>query len=315
MQLHLLMNTFGQDLQRRYGEKIHKLTLHGGFSCPNRDGTIGRGGCTFCNVASFSDETAKIFTVSEQLNQRATEVSRAKKYLAYFQAYTSTYGEVEKLKAMYNSALTQANIVGLCVGTRPDCVPDAVLDLLAFYKDQGFEVWLELGLQTAHNLTLKKINRGHDVAIYAKITQKARQLGLKVCTHLILGLPDETQQHHRQTIDSVVDIGTDGIKLHPLHIVEGSTMAKAWRANRLVELSQEEYVISASEMIRRTPADVIYHRVTATARKPTLLAPSWCQTKWSVMTDIYHNLSAKGVQGSALGDAFVFDEILCQVNP
>lgn len=309
MQLHLLMNTFGQDLQRRYGEKIHKLTLHGGFSCPNRDGTIGRGGCTFCNVASFSDETAKVFTVSEQLNQRATEVSRAKKYLAYFQAYTSTYGEVEKLKAMYNSALTEANIVGLCVGTRPDCVPNAVLDLLAFYKDQGFEVWLELGLQTAHDATLKKINRGHDVAVYAKITEKARQLGLKVCTHLILGLPGETQHHHRQTIDRVVDIGTDGIKLHPLHIVEGSTMAKAWRANRLAELSQEEYVISASEMIRRTPAEVIYHRVTATARKPTLLAPTWCQTKWSVMTDIYHNLLAEGVQGSALDDAFVFDKI------
>lgn len=312
MQLHLLMNTFGQDLQRRYGEKIHKLTLHGGFSCPNRDGTIGRGGCTFCNVASFSDETAKVFTVSEQLNQRATEVSRAKKYLAYFQAYTSTYGEVEKLKAMYNSALTEANIVGLCVGTRPDCVPNAVLDLLAFYKDQGFEVWLELGLQTAHDATLKKINRGHDVAIYAKITEKARQLGLKVCTHLILGLPGETQHHHKQTIDRVVDIGTDGIKLHPLHIVEGSTMAKAWRANRLAELSQEEYVISASEMIRRTPAEVIYHRVTATARKPTLLAPTWCQTKWSVMTDIYHNLLAEGVQGSALDDAFVFDKIECQ---
>ncbi len=312
MQLHLLMNTFGQDLQRRYGEKIHKLTLHGGFSCPNRDGTIGRGGCTFCNVASFSDETAKVFTVSEQLNQRATEVSRAKKYLAYFQAYTSTYGEVEKLKALYNSALTEGNIVGLCVGTRPDCVPNAVLDLLAFYKDQGFEVWLELGLQTAHDTTLKKINRGHDVAIYAKITEKARQLGLKICTHLIVGLPDETQAHHIQTIDRVVDIGTDGIKLHPLHIVEGSTMAKAWRANRLAELSQEEYVISASEIIRRTPAEVIYHRVTATARKPTLLAPTWCQTKWSVMTDIYHNLLVEGVQGSALGDAFVFEKIKCQ---
>lgn len=312
MQLHLLMNTFGQDLQRRYGEKIHKLTLHGGFSCPNRDGTIGRGGCTFCNVASFSDETAKVFTVSEQLNQRATEVSRAKKYLAYFQAYTSTYGEVEKLKALYNSALTEGNIVGLCVGTRPDCVPNAVLDLLAFYKDQGFEVWLELGLQTAHDTTLKKINRGHDVAIYAKITEKARRLGLKICTHLIVGLPDETQAHHIQTIDRVVDIGTDGIKLHPLHIVEGSTMAKAWRANRLAELSQEEYVISASEIIRRTPAEVIYHRVTATARKPTLLAPTWCQTKWSVMTDIYHNLLAEGVQGSALGDAFVFEKLKCQ---
>ncbi len=278
MELHHLVNTFGQDLQRRYGEKVHKLTLHGGFSCPNRDGTLGRGGCTFCNVASFADETAQQLSVTAQLTQRATEVNRAKRYLAYFQAYTSTYAEVEKLKAMYEEALKSADIVGLCVGTRPDCVPDAVLELLAHYKDQGFEIWLELGLQTANDKTLQRINRGHDFACYDRITRKARALGLNVCTHLIVGLPGDTRIDHIETMDRVIDIGTDGIKLHPLHIVDGSIMAKAWRAGRLDAISLEDYVESASEMILRTPPHVVYHRVSANARKPTLLAPEWCET-------------------------------------
>ena len=229
MQLHQLVNTIGQDLQHRYGEKVHKLTLHGGFSCPNRDGTIGRGGCTFCNVASFANEAAQVNSIKQQLSERAGEVQRAKKYLAYFQAYTSTYAEVQVLKNMYQEALKAADIVGLCVGTRPDCVPDAVLDLLSDYVQQGYEIWLELGLQTANNDTLKRINRGHDFECYAEITQRARALGIKVCTHLIVGLPKETQDDNLTTLEKVIEVGTDGIKLHGLHIVEGSTMAKAWR--------------------------------------------------------------------------------------
>ncbi len=191
MELHQLVNTLGQDLKHRYGERVHKLTLHGGFSCPNRDGTLGRGGCTFCNVASFADEKAQHASVSQQLSQRAKEVDRARRYLAYFQAYTSTYDEVARLKVLYEQALAQEHMVGLCVGTRPDCVPHAVLDLLADYCQQGFEVWLELGLQTGHDKTLKRINRGHNVAVYQQVATKARALGIKVCTHLIVGLPGE----------------------------------------------------------------------------------------------------------------------------
>lgn len=140
MQLQKLVNMFGGDLMRRYGEKVHKLTLHGGFSCPNRDGTIGRGGCTFCNVASFADEEQQHRSIAEQLAHQAQRVNRAKRYLAYFQAYTSTFAEVQVLRAMYQQAVSQANIVGLCVGTRPDCVPGAVLDLLTEYREQGYEV-------------------------------------------------------------------------------------------------------------------------------------------------------------------------------
>ncbi|MGC9421726.1 MULTISPECIES: TIGR01212 family radical SAM protein [unclassified Vibrio] len=306
MQLHELVNTLGQDLQRRYGEKVHKLTLHGGFSCPNRDGTIGRGGCTFCNVASFVDEQAQIQSIEAQLKDRAVEIRRAKKYLAYFQAYTSTYAEVQVLKTMYQQALEAADIVGLCVGTRPDCVPDAVLDLLHEYVQQGFEIWLELGLQTAHDQTLKRINRGHDFACYAEITQRARALGIKVCTHLIVGLPKEGRTDNVATLKQVVDVGTDGIKLHSLHIVEGSTMAKAWRAGKLEAPSLESYVAIASELIRLTPPEVVYHRVSSAARRPTLLSPLWCENRWLAMTEIGRALDRDGAQGSLIGRPFHF---------
>ncbi|KJY72475.1 TIGR01212 family radical SAM protein [Vibrio nigripulchritudo] len=305
-QLHESVNTLGQDLQRRYGEKVHKLTLHGGFSCPNRDGTIGVGGCTFCNVASFADEQAQVKSIQEQLTDRAGEVTRAKKYLAYFQAYTSTYAEVQVLKSMYEEALKYADIVGLCVGTRPDCVPDAVLELLSGYVSQGFEIWLELGLQTANNRTLKRINRGHDFECYAEITKKARALGIKVCTHLIVGLPGEDKATCLDTLDKVTDVCTDGIKLHPLHIVEGSIMAKSWKAGRMNAPKMEEYVDIASEMIRRTPPEVVYHRVSASARKPTLLAPDWCEQRWLAMTEIGRSLDKLGVQGSLIGSPFEY---------
>ncbi|ENM5729769.1 TIGR01212 family radical SAM protein [Vibrio mimicus] len=306
MQLHRLVNTIGQDLQRRYGEKVHKLTLHGGFSCPNRDGTIGRGGCTFCNVASFANEEIQQQSIHDQLKDRAGEIKRAKKYLAYFQAYTSTYAEVQVLKSMYEQALEVADIVGLCVGTRPDCVPDAVLELLADYVQQGYEIWLELGLQTAHDHTLKRINRGHDFACYAEITAKARALGIKVCTHLIVGLPGEGRSENMSTLQQVLKVGTDGIKLHGLHIVEGSTMAKAWRAGRLAVLEQDEYVSIACEMIRSTPPQIIYHRVSSAARRPTLLAPLWCENRWWAMTAIGQTLEIEGPQGSLLGDPFEY---------
>ncbi|MGC9460695.1 TIGR01212 family radical SAM protein [Vibrio genomosp. F10] len=306
MQLHELVNTIGQDLQRRYGEKVHKLTLHGGFSCPNRDGTIGRGGCTFCNVSSFVDEETQVKGIVEQLTDRAGEVKRARKYLAYFQAYTSTYAEVQVLRNMYEEALKAADIVGLCVGTRPDCAPDSVLDLLSEYVNKGYEIWLELGLQTASNKTLKHINRGHDFECYSEITQRARSLGIKVCTHLIVGLPKETRDDNLETLEKVLQVGTDGIKLHGLHIVEGSTMAKAWKAGKLTAPELEDYVSIASELIRMTPPEIIFHRVASAARRPTLLAPLWCENRWLAMTEIGRALDRDGAQGSLLNRPFSY---------
>lgn len=300
MQLQLQVNMFGGDLQRRYGEKIHKLTLHGGFSCPNRDGTLGRGGCTFCNVASFANEATQYKTIAEQLEVQARQFNRAQRYLAYFQAYTSTYAEICLLREMYQQALSQADIVGLCIGTRPDCVSNDVLSLLKDYQEQGFEVWLELGLQSAHDKTLKRINRGHNFACYQKTTRAARMLGLKVCTHLIVGLPGEDFTHNLQTLEQVVDTGVDGLKLHPLHIVAGSVMEKSWKAGRLPELDIRQYAEIAGEMIRHTPVDVVYHRISAMASRPTLLAPLWCEKRWPSLIEISRYLSSHGNQGSAL---------------
>ena len=307
MQLHLVVNTFGSDLQRRYGEKIYKLTLHGGFSCPNRDGTIGQGGCTFCNVASIIDESIQIKSISDQLLSQAKQMKKSKRYLAYFQAYTSTYAEVEILKNMYQEALHSADIVGICVGTRPDCVPKEALNLLADYQDQGYEVWLELGLQTAHDKTLHHINRGHTFNDYHQTVQKARQLGIKVCTHLIIGLPKEIKQDNLITLNRVLDSGVDGLKIHPLHIVEGSIMAKTWRAGRIDVLSLEKYVDIAGDIIRQTPAHILYHRISANARKPTLLAPDWCENHWQSMNAVDNNLRQFGAQGSAIGDPYYFE--------
>ena len=301
MQLQKLVNMFGGDLQRRYGHKVHKLVLHGGFSCPNRDGTIGRGGCTFCNVASFADETQQNHSIADQLERQSQLVNRAQHYLAYFQAYTSTWAEVQVLRSMYQQAVSKASIVGLCVGTRPDCVPDSVLDLLSEYHDKGYEVWLELGLQTAHDKTLHRINRGHNFACYQETTRRARARGLKVCSHLIVGLPGETKSHSMETLEKVIETGVDGIKLHPLHIVNGSTMAKSWQAGRLQAIELEEYATTAGEMIRHTPLDVVFHRISANARQPTLLAPLWCENRWAGMGAIDKYLTEHGTQGSAIG--------------
>ena len=305
MQLNHYVHMLGDDLKQRYGERIHKLSLHGAFTCPNRDGTLGRGGCTFCNVASFVDEQTQVVSIRQQLAQRADESSRARRYLAYFQAYTSTWAEVQVLRAMYQQTVAQANIVGLCVGTRPDCVPDAVLDLLSEYKEKGYEIWLELGLQTAHDKTLHRINRGHDFACYQRTTRLARERGLKVCSHLIVGLPGEGQQHGLETLEKVVETGVDGIKLHPLHIVTGSIMAKAWEAGRLNGIELDDYTVTAGEMIRHTPPEIVYHRISASARRPTLLAPLWCENRWTGMLEIDRYLQENGVQGSALGRPWV----------
>ncbi len=310
MQLHHWVNTLGQDLKSRYGETVRKLTIHGNFTCPNRDGTLGTGGCTFCNVASFVDETTAVQSIAQQLDVKAEQLkAKSSKYLAYFQAYTSTYGEALELDRLYREAMAYRNIVGLCVGTRPDCVSDVVLNLLSGYREQGYEIWLELGLQTSNDKTLKRINRGHGWAEYEHVCLKARALGIKVCTHLIVGLPGEGWQDYQQTIDKVVALGVDGLKLHPLHIVTGSTMAKAYAANRLAAITLEEYVAVAVMMIQRTPAEVVYHRVSATARKPTLIAPAWCEDRWQGIIAVAKGLAASGSQGSQTNSRYLFRSV------
>lgn len=296
-----LLVTFGDYLKARHGTKVRKLGLDAGFTCPNRDGSIGRGGCSFCNVAAFADEQAVQLSLSSQLQQRRAELRPGShKFLAYFQAYSSSYGEYQQLQQLYRAALAEPDIVGLCVATRPDCVSDAALGLLAALRDEGREVWLELGLQSAHDRTLKRINRGHDFAAYAATVARLQRHGLNLCTHLIAGLPGEDETHCQQTLSRVLELGCDGLKLHPLHVVAGSRLALSWRAGRYQPWPLARYSALAADLIRHTPRSVLYHRISATARAPLLLAPAWVAERWAAHHAIHQLLQQQGGQGSGL---------------
>jgi len=307
------VNTFGQDLLRRHGERLHKIALDAGFTCPNRDGTKGRGGCSFCNNVSFSPDAGTRLDLAAQIAKARRAIAkrtRAKKFIAYFQAYTNTYDKVEALEALYREALREPDMVGLSVGTRPDCVSSGVLDLLDRFRAQGLEVWLELGLQSAFDKTLERVNRGHTFAEYRTTTIAARQRGIPVCTHLIVGLPGETEEHCHATLDIVLETGVDGLKLHPLHIVKHTLLAHQWRKGEYAPLSKTGYIAMAANLIERTPADIVYHRVTATASRDVLLAPAWCAEKWNVLNGIEIELRRRGTrQGSRAGIPYVTEEL------
>jgi radical SAM protein (TIGR01212 family) len=299
MNLAQYVNTFGQALLGAYGERVHKIAIDAGFTCPNRDGSIGRGGCTFCNNVSFSPNGRKPKPIAQQIESGRQVIRRrtgASKYIAYFQAYTNTYADVCELSSLYDEALRQPDIIGLDIGTRPDCVPDKVLDLLAGYQQQGYEIWLELGLQSAHDETLNRVNRGHGFAEYKQAVLKARRRGIKVCTHLILGLPGESTAHHLASLESVLDLGVDGLKFHPLHVVKGTRLANEWRRGEYRPLTMDDYVADVVEMVRRTPDSVIFHRLTGTASSNVLLAPQWCSKKWQVLNAITTELSKQAKQ-------------------
>ncbi len=289
MILSQYVNTFGQAMLARYGERVHKIAIDAGFTCPNRDGSIGRGGCTFCNNVSFSPNGRRPNNIAEQIESGRQVIRKrtgAKKYIAYFQAYTNTYADVRELSQLYGEALKQADVIGLDIGTRPDCVPDEVLDLLLDYQQQGYEVWLDLGLQSAFDETLKRVNRGHGFAEYKQAVLKARSRGIKVCTHLILGLPGESSEHHLASLQRVLELGVDGLKFHPLHVVKGTQLANEWRRGEYQPLTMNDYVSDVVQLIQQTPDEVIFHRLTGTASSKVLLAPEWCSKKWLVLNAI-----------------------------
>lgn len=301
----------------RYGERVHKIAIDAGFTCPNRDGSIGRGGCTFCNNVSFSPNGRKPDHIAEQIESGRRVITKrtgAKKYIAYFQAYTNTYADVGALTRLYDTALQEPDVVGLDVGTRPDCVPDAVLDLLLDYQQQGYEVWLELGLQSAHDATLKHVNRGHGFAEYEQAIIRARSRGLKVCTHLILGLPGESSGHHVKSLQRVLELGVDGLKFHPLHVVKGTRLANEWRRGEYQPLTMEQYVSDVVELIKLTPDEVIFHRLTGTASSNILLAPEWCSKKWQVLNRITATLARQAKRIDSHEDKKITASLLTSEN-
>jgi radical SAM protein (TIGR01212 family) len=292
------IHTFGQAMLQRYGERVHKIAIDASFTCPNLDGSKGIGGCTFCNNVSFSPNGRKPEPVSQQIESGRQVIRKrtgAQLYIAYFQAYTNTYADIEILRTQYEQALAQPDVIGLAIGTRPDCVPEAVLDLLAGYQQDGYEVWLELGLQSSFDDTLQRVNRGHGFAEYRDTLTAARQRGLPVCTHLIAGLPGEDISHCLTTLDRVLELGVDGLKLHPLHVVKGTQLANEWRRGEYTPLVLDDYIETAVQMISMTPPEIIYHRVTGTASEEILLAPDWCSKKWLVLNKITNALAARQV--------------------
>lgn len=280
----------------RYGERVHKVSIDASFTCPNRDGSLGIGGCTFCNNTSFSPNGRQPAEVSQQIKAGKFIIQKrtgARKYIAYFQAYTNTYAETEVLQQQYNKALSEPDMIGLAIGTRPDCVADSVLDLLADYQNQGYEVWLELGLQTSFDKTLERVNRGHNFEAYRSTLIRARQRGIQICTHLIIGLPGEDEKHYKTTLDRVLELGVDGLKLHPLHVVKGTQLANEWRRGEYQPLKLEDYARIAADLVQQTPQDIIYHRLTATASESILLAPNWCSKKWLPLNLIAQELESR----------------------
>jgi hypothetical protein len=290
------VNTLGQHLIAKYGCRVHKLAVNANFTCPNRDGSKGTGGCTFCNNSSFSPNAKAPPPINTQIAAGKAVIRRrtgANRYLAYFQAYTNTYAEINTLKALYDEALADPEIIGLSIGTRPDCVPDPVLDLLARYQDQGKEIWLELGLQSAFDATLQKVNRGHGFADYVDAIRRARLRNLQTCCHLIVGLPGEEPEHSLESHARVMEYGVDAFKIHPLHVVRNTVLAKQWRDGDYQPLALEDYIETVTEIVIRSPRETIFHRLTGTAQTTLLLAPDWCRYKWLVLNSITKSLQSR----------------------
>jgi radical SAM protein (TIGR01212 family) len=304
MTLSEFVPTFGQFLLRRYGERVHKVAIDAAFTCPNRDGSKGQGGCSFCNNVSFSPNGRRPAPIEEQIAAGRAVVGKrtgAIKLLAYFQAYTNTYGDLERLAHSYGVALAQPGVIGLSVGTRPDCVGEGVIDLLCSYRDQGYEVWLELGLQSAFDETLARVNRGHGFEEYRVTLRAARRRGLPVCTHLIAGLPGETGWHTQETLRRVLDLGVDGLKVHPLHVVRGTALANEWRRGEYQPLTLADYVTQVADLVELCPPEVVFHRLTGTASPDILLAPAWCAKKWAVLNAITQELANRRQSGAWSG--------------
>ena len=285
-------------LRERIGCKVHKVSLHSGMTCPNRDGTVGVGGCAYCANESFSREALKgERPIREQMAEgieRLRARAGATKFIAYFQSFSNTYAPVERLRRLYDEAVEFQDVVGLSIGTRPDCVPEDVLDLVEGYAGR-VEAWMEYGLQTRHDATLRRINRGHDFAAFADAVERTRRRGIKVCAHVILGLPGESRADMMATADALAALDVEGVKLHHLHIVRGTPMAEAYEAGEVEVLSAEAYVPLACDFLERLPSRVVVQRLMGeTTRSDMLVAPVWPRSKSEVLRMIENEFRRRG---------------------
>lgn len=306
MNTALPYNLFSRALRDRFGEKIFKVTLDAGFDCPNRDGTRTRGGCTFCDASGSSAQVSPPSTpLEEQLRlgiagwQKKFGPAKARKFIAYYQAFTNTHAPLERLRAVYQVGLEHPDVVGLAIGTRPDCVAEPVLDLLEESARKKY-LWVEYGLQSAHDRTLERINRAHTVSEFIDAVERTRARGIEVCAHLIHGLPGETWEMMRDSVDLIAAMDIQGLKIHSLHVVKGSVMAGQYLRGEFTLMGQEEYVQWVCNSLERLPWRMQIHRLTGDALKHLLIAPEWSADKLAVLNAIQRELARRGThQGSA----------------
>lgn len=284
-------------LRHTFGGETWKVSVDGGFHCPNADGTISRFGCTFCNIASFSpsrrrDQPAQIAEQIRQAIQGLRVHKPVERFIAYFQPGTNTYAPVAVLRDLFTQALTVPGVVGLAIGTRPDCLPPEVLDLLA---ELHAKTWLsvEIGLQSAHNETLRRINRGHSWEDFHRAVLACAERGLRVCAHLMFGLPGETAAEMLATVEAVAGLPIHGVKLHNLYVARDTALARLYEAGLYHPLSQEEYVRLVVESLERLPPWIVIERLTAETSEQYLMAPDWCRDKGQTLRKIRHLLEER----------------------
>ena len=284
-------------LREIFGERVQKISLDAGLNCPNRDGTIGKGGCIYCDqrgsgTGAMIHEGLSIDAQIMRGRRFAETRYGAGKFIAYFQSFTNTYGPLSTLKALYDQALKHADVVGLAVATRPDCVNPQVLELLASYQKDRL-VWLEYGLQSAHDRTLIRINRGHSVACFEEAVRSAHGQGLKVCAHVILGLPGETREMMLQTARFLGRLAVDGVKIHLLYVVEGTALAELYQQGEYQCLERDAYVDLVVDFLELLPSAMVIQRLTGDPTGPGLLAPLWAREKSRVLHLIQRRLEQR----------------------
>ena len=274
------LNTYLRD---RFGERVQKITVDAGLTCPNRDGTLSTGGCIYCNPkGSGSGAFADGLSITRQLQDSRDYIARrykAEKFLVYFQSFSNTYGPLPVLKSMYDEALTAIEgVVGLSIGTRPDCVDQAVLGLLEEYA-RNYLIWLEYGLQSVHDETLHRINCGHDFADFERAVALTRGRGIQICAHVILGLPGEDRSHILETAQKIADLGIHGVKVHLLYVVKGTPLEREYRAGRYRPLEQAEYAEWVCDFLELLPPEMVIQRITGDPHPEELVAPGWSLDK------------------------------------
>ena len=287
-------------LRETFGEKVYKLALDGGMTCPNRDGNVGTGGCIFCSSGGSGDfAEGRCGSIREQIHRAKARIrakTDAKKFIAYFQSYTNTYAPVEYLERIFTEAIGQPEVVALSIGTRPDCLGEEVVALLS-RLNRVKPVWVELGLQTVHEETARYIRRGYELPVYEDAVRRLKREGITVITHVILGLPGESVEQMLETVDYLAkDNRPDGIKLQLLHVLRGTDLAKDHEAGKFRTMEMEEYFDVLFACLERLPPDMVIHRLTGDGAKKILVAPLWTGDKKRVLNSVKKEMEIRNIR-------------------